>query len=132
MSTPSAHHYSIAEVAEELGLTLRALRFYESRGLISPERKLRSRLYSEEDLERLRLIVKLKRLGLSILEIKQLITKPGNGPYGLSAALHADLVQRGEAQKSEAEAALAELRLIAALFCPPNNPADHSVLEPAL
>jgi len=114
---PAQEFTKIREVAKELGLTLRALRFYEIKGLVSPKRQLRKRLYSNEDVEQLRLVVKLKGLGLSILEIKQLVKHPGNGPYGLSVTLYAELIERGEAQKLAAETALAQLRQIAGQFC---------------
>jgi len=110
------------EVAQELGLTLRALRFYETKGLVWPKRQLRSRLYSNEDIERLRLVVKLKGFALSILEIKQLLKNPGNGLYGLSEGVCAELVERGQAQKLAAEAALRELRQIAGSFRSQTDP----------
>jgi len=119
MSAHSSNGFStIAHVAQTLGLTHRALRFYEGRGLVFPKRVLRTRLYSDRDIERLRLILKLKAVGLSILEIKELIKNPGSGPYGLNEKLCAELIERSVAQKLTAETALAELRQIASHFRP--------------
>ena len=116
--SPPTGFTSIREVARELGVTLRAVRFYEAKGLVSPKRQMRNRLYTEGDVERLRLIMKLKSFGLSILEIKELITKPGTGPYGLSAEIYAELVERAETQKCAAETALAQLGEVDAHFRP--------------
>ncbi|NRP70672.1 Mercuric resistance operon regulatory protein [Ensifer psoraleae] len=63
-----------AECAERLGLTVRALRVYESRGLISPRRTGKNwRLYGAEEFARLNEIVALKRLGLSLSRITALL-----------------------------------------------------------
>ncbi|MBN9459004.1 MAG: MerR family transcriptional regulator [Bosea sp.] len=62
--------YGIGQMAAEFGLTLRALRFYEQRGLIKPTRKGRERLYSDADRERIRRIVELTGLGFSLREIQ--------------------------------------------------------------
>lgn len=66
---------SIAEVAAEFKLTHRALRFYEGRGLISPQRAGRHRIYSDRDRNDVRLIVRLTRMGFTLDQIKRLIGK---------------------------------------------------------
>ena len=53
-STADAGFLTIREVCEELGVTLRALRFYEAQGLIAPKREQRRRFYYTKDVERLR------------------------------------------------------------------------------
>ena len=58
--------YTISELAREYDLTPRAIRFYEDQQLIAPERKGRSRIYSERDRVRLKLILRGKRLGFSL------------------------------------------------------------------
>ncbi|MGH2351481.1 MAG: MerR family transcriptional regulator [Chloroflexota bacterium] len=66
----------IGEVSQRTGLTQRALRYYESLGLLDPPTRLEGgfRLYSEQDLGRLERIVALKRLlGFSLAEIKQIM-----------------------------------------------------------
>lgn len=62
--------YSISEMAAEFGVTLRTLRFYEGRGLLSPARNGMARVYSEADRARLREILEMKRLGFTVSEIK--------------------------------------------------------------
>lgn len=64
---------SITQTAEEFGVSLRTLRFYESKGLIKPLRIGTSRLYTSDDRVRLRLIATGKRLGFSLAQIHELI-----------------------------------------------------------
>ena len=75
---------TIRAVCDELGVTLRTLRFYEAQGLIAPKREPRRRFYYATDVERLRAIMRLKSLGLSIREIREVLQSPGDGPYGLN------------------------------------------------
>ncbi|HEY9055533.1 MAG TPA: MerR family DNA-binding transcriptional regulator [Aurantimonas sp.] len=65
--------FKIGDLSKEFGVTLRTLRFYEDRGLLSPERRGTTRLYSRQDRVRLRLILLAKTLGFSLTEAKQLI-----------------------------------------------------------
>src|SRR5436853_7654679 len=65
--------FTIGELSREFGVTLRALRFYENKGLISPQRDGLSRLYSQGDRTRLALILKGKKLGFTLGEIRQMI-----------------------------------------------------------
>lgn len=65
--------YGIAELAKEFGVTTRTVRFYEDKGLISPTREGQRRIYSPRDRVRLRLIMRGKRLGLTLDEIAELI-----------------------------------------------------------
>jgi DNA-binding transcriptional MerR regulator len=109
-STADAGFLTIREVCEEVGVTLRALRFYEAKGLIAPKREHMNRFYQTKDVKRLRKIVKLKSLGLSLREIRELLRSPGDGPYGLTANLCKELIERLSAQRDAVEAALAQLR----------------------
>jgi DNA-binding transcriptional MerR regulator len=59
-------------LAKEFGVTLRAIRFYEDRGLIRPARKGKNRIYSKRDRVRLRLTLRGRRLGLTLSEIREL------------------------------------------------------------
>jgi DNA-binding transcriptional MerR regulator len=71
-----AHTYSISDLAKEFDLTTRAMRFYEDMGLLQPERTGpggRSRVYSGRDRTRLKLTLRAKRLGLSLVEAKDII-----------------------------------------------------------
>ena len=66
-------NYTIGELAREFGITPRAIRFYEDEGLLTPTRAGRNRVYAKRDRVRLRLILRGKRLGLSLAEIGELI-----------------------------------------------------------
>src|SRR5262245_19621747 len=94
---------TIREVRQELGLTFRALRFYEATGLVEPKRQGRRRLYPTKDVERLRKIVKLKTLGLTLREIGELLQSPADGPHGLNANLCEKVFKRLSKQRAEAE-----------------------------
>jgi DNA-binding transcriptional MerR regulator len=65
--------FKIGDLSKEFGVTLRTLRFYEDRGLLAPERRGTTRLYSRHDRTRLRLILLAKTLGFSLTEAKQMI-----------------------------------------------------------
>src|SRR5215813_9103661 len=75
--TPAARDnlriYSIAELAREFAVTPRTIRFYEDEGLIKPRRQGLTRLYSSGDRTRLSWILRGKRLGFSLAEIKELL-----------------------------------------------------------
>lgn len=63
--------YTVTQLADELGLTPRALRFYEDKGLIAPRRAGTTRVYTHRDRARMILILRGKRLGFSLLEIRE-------------------------------------------------------------
>jgi DNA-binding transcriptional MerR regulator len=65
--------YTIAELAQEFDVTPRAIRFYEERGLLSPGRSGNARVYGARDRARLRLVLRGKRLGFSLAEIRELL-----------------------------------------------------------
>jgi DNA-binding transcriptional MerR regulator len=67
------HQYTISDLSEEFGVTARALRFYEDEGLISPIRRGLSRVYTKRDRARLAWILRAKRVGFSLAEIRELI-----------------------------------------------------------
>ncbi|MFT5707127.1 MAG: DNA-binding transcriptional MerR regulator [Oceanospirillaceae bacterium] len=64
--------YSISELAAEFDLTTRSIRFYEDHDLLKPTRRGQTRIYSRQDRVQLKLILRGKRLGFSLLEIKEL------------------------------------------------------------
>lgn len=66
--------YSIGELAREFAVSLRTLRFYEDKGLISPRREGTTRIYSRRDRARLRLVLTGKRVGFSLGEIREMLT----------------------------------------------------------
>jgi DNA-binding transcriptional MerR regulator len=63
----------IQEVAQSLGITTRTLRFYEDKGLIEPRRVGTARIYTRREVARMQLILRGKRLGFSLREIKQFL-----------------------------------------------------------
>ncbi|WP_161992841.1 MerR family transcriptional regulator [Aureimonas leprariae] len=65
--------YRIGDLANEFGISLRSLRFYEARGLLQPARRGTTRLYSQDDRRRLRLILLCKLLSFSLTEIRQIV-----------------------------------------------------------
>ena len=65
--------FSISELAQEFALTTRAIRFYEDEGLLAPTRRGRTRVYGPRERTRLKLILRGKRLGLSLVEIREIL-----------------------------------------------------------
>jgi DNA-binding transcriptional MerR regulator len=63
-------YYSVTELAKELGVTPRAIRFYEAKGLVAPQRAGGARVYTHRDRGRLILILRGKKLGFSLREIR--------------------------------------------------------------
>ena len=64
---------TIGEVAERSGVAASALRFYEDKGLLSPRRQGLNRLYSRRDRARLKLVLLGKRMGFTLVEIRELL-----------------------------------------------------------
>ncbi len=76
MVSSSAATYTISDLAKEFDLTTRAMRFYEDMGLLQPQREGaggRNRVYTARDRTRLKLTLRAKRLGLSLVEAKEII-----------------------------------------------------------
>lgn len=67
------HQYSISDLSEEFQVTARALRFYEDEGLISPIRRGLTRVYTKRDRARLAWILRAKRVGFSLSDIREMI-----------------------------------------------------------
>ena len=65
--------YRIGDLAKEFAVTLRTLRFYEDRGLITPRRAGSTRLYSNKDRARLKMILLAKRVGFSLVDIHDIM-----------------------------------------------------------
>ena len=106
--------WTIAEVAEQFGVTHRTVRYYEDQGLVSPERRGTQRLYHPRDTVRLDLVLRGRRLGFALEEIRRIVDmydqQPGEAgqlTYLLAqiADRRADLDQR----RRDVEDALAEL-----------------------
>ncbi|MBI1415738.1 MAG: MerR family DNA-binding protein [Limimaricola sp.] len=106
---------TISEMCAAFGVTPRALRFYESKELLFPIRQGQKRLFTKRDRARLKLILRGKRFGFSLEEIRQLLDLYHMGDSQLTqlsrtldlARLHlADM----EAQRAELDEAIAELK----------------------
>ena len=67
------HQYSISDLSEEFKVTARALRFYEDEGLIAPIRRGLTRVYTKRDRARLAWILRAKRVGFSLSDIREMI-----------------------------------------------------------
>lgn len=111
--------FSIGDLSREFGITLRALRFYEDKGLLSPRRDGMTRLYSEADRRRLEVILKGKHLGFTLAEIRALVAAHDGQRDGQEAGLSlsrdrclSQLAQL-ERQRTEIDAAILELRSMA-------------------
>ena len=105
---------TIAEVAEEFGVTHRTVRYYEAEGLISPERRGTTRVFHPRDRVRLGLVLRGKRLGFPLEEIRRIIDMYDEvpGEAGQLEYLLGQIDQRRaelEARRADIEAALAEL-----------------------
>ena len=106
--------FSISELAAEFEVTSRALRLYEEEGLLEPERVGTRRVYSESNRTRLRLILRGKRLGWSLGEIRELfdLYDSSHGEEAQLELMLDKLTQRRdtlEAQRRDIDHALAEL-----------------------
>ncbi len=66
--------YNISQLAAEFDVTTRTIRFYEDEGLLTPLREGNRRIFNERDRVRLKLILRGKRLGFSLSEIRELFT----------------------------------------------------------
>ena len=117
-SNDAAGGFTISDLARDFGVTLRTLRFYEDKGLLSPRRVNGTRIYTRRDRARLTLIIRSKAIGASLAEIRQYLDM--YGPHGEGRAQQLKYVlQRtdraiAELQQKRAhiDATLAELRLI--------------------
>lgn len=100
---------SIAEMSETFGVTLRALRFYEEKGLLRPERRGARRFYGARDIGRMRVILQAKRIGLTLIEIREVISLV-EGKMGRAAQLQAlrEICARQEEILKEQQAQLSD------------------------
>lgn len=107
---------TIGEVARQFGVTLRALRFYEGKRLITPQRHGAVRIYRRSDRERLTLILTGRRLGFTLAEIGDLLGKPHGQGLHLTREQCMAQINLLEQQKRGIEMAIAELREICTAF----------------
>lgn len=109
-----ARTWTIAELAEEFGVTHRTIRFYEDRGLVTPQRRGTHRVYHPRDRVRLALVLRGKRLGFDLAQIRRIVDMYDEAPGEagqLSYLLDQIDARRGELEQRRAdiETTLAEL-----------------------
>jgi DNA-binding transcriptional MerR regulator len=107
--------FSIADLAKEFGISTRAIRFYETKGLLSPERLGATRIFRRRDRARLILILRGKRLGFSLRDISDYLTLY-DADRTQQVNLLADKVDERiallERQRDDLETTISELREI--------------------
>ena len=117
MATDGELH-GITDLAREYGISLRAIRFYEDKGLLAPRRVNGSRVYSRRDRARLALILRSKAIGASLAEIKHYLDLYGTHGEGRTQQMRYVIKRTDEAidelerKRAHIEAMLAELRVI--------------------
>ncbi|GGD89620.1 MerR family transcriptional regulator [Aureimonas endophytica] len=94
-------YYTITELTREFDVSTRTIRFYEDEGLIAPVRRGRTRLFRQSDRTLLRMILRGKRLGFSIAEIREII-QMYKEPPGEAGQLRA-IIRRVEERRKELE-----------------------------
>jgi DNA-binding transcriptional MerR regulator len=94
--------YGITELAQEYGISLRAIRFYEDKGLLAPRRINGGRAYTRRDRVRLGLILRGKAVGMSLAEIEHILSLYGDHGEGHAQQLEY-LVGRIDAAMAELE-----------------------------
>lgn len=107
--------FAIADLAKEFGISTRAIRFYESKGLLSPERVGATRVFRRRDRARLILILRGKRLGFSLRDISDYLSLY-DADRSQQVHLLAEKVDERlallERQRHDLETTIAELREI--------------------
>jgi DNA-binding transcriptional MerR regulator len=110
--------FGITELCKEFGISLRALRFYEDKGLVAPRRVNGARVYTRRDRARLALILRAKDIGSPLSEIKRYLDLYGDHGEGRAEQL-SYVIQRTdtaieelEQKRTQIDATLAELRVI--------------------
>ncbi|TVR07842.1 MAG: MerR family DNA-binding transcriptional regulator [Salinarimonadaceae bacterium] len=113
-SGSETREYLISDLSQEFGVTLRALRFYEDRGLISPRRIGTMRIYDARDRERLGVILKGKQLGFTLAEIQEMLAGDQGGSGRIDLRLSLDKIDEQiahlEWQRAEVDSAIEELQ----------------------
>lgn len=110
--------FGITELCQEFGITLRALRFYEDKGLLSPRRINGARVYTRRDRARLALILRAKAIGSPLSEIKRYLDLYGDHGEGRSQQLTYVIdrtdtaIAELERKRAQIDETLAELRVI--------------------
>lgn len=110
---PERDNFGISDLCTEFGVTARALRFYEDEGLISPERRGTTRVYSHRDRARLAWILRGKRVGFSLADIREML----------------DLYDLGDGRRTQRDATIARCRERIALLEAQKRDIDAAIAE---
>ena len=107
--------FTIRQLTKEFGVTARTLRFYEDEGLIAPERRGQTRIYSARDRVRIILILRGRRVGFALAEIREILDLYDVHDGGVRQTMHArkkfeEQLHKLERQKVDIEESLVELR----------------------
>src|SRR5499427_469611 len=112
--TATGEVLTISQIADKFGLTPRALRFYESKGLLAPAREGRGRIYTHADQQHVALILKGRKLGFTIAEIAEMVAAEEGraSPQALKLTREkcVEQIAQLEARLRETNEALSELR----------------------
>ena len=114
LSIADSRTFSISELAREFGITPRALRFYEDKDMLHPARDGMTRVYSHRDRGRVKIIVRLKRLGLPLADIREILDLYGledgqRAQMRMSLVKFQNQIKELESQREDIEMALQEL-----------------------
>ena len=114
LSIADSRTYSISELAREFGIAPRALRFYEDKDMLHPARDGMTRVYSHRDRGRVKIIVRLKRLGLPLADIREILDLYGledgqRAQMRMSLVKFQNQIKELESQREDIEMALQEL-----------------------
>ena len=122
---------TIGELAAVAGVTSRALRFYQSKGLLAPNRDGNARIYSLADRNRLDLILQGKRLGFTLREIREILAahdRNNSSILPINRQRCAEQIKFLERQREDLEQAICELRQIySGRFWDPLAPGQSAV-----
>lgn len=117
-SAPSEQLYGITELCAEFGISQRAIRFYEDKGLLAPRRVNGARIYGQRERARLKLILRAKAIGSKLVDIKQFLDLYGHHGEGRARQLQWTLERTDaaivelEQKRAHIDVTLTELRLI--------------------
>jgi DNA-binding transcriptional MerR regulator len=109
----ASRSYTITDLAEAFAITPRSIRFYEDEGLIAPERRGQSRIYSARDVARLAWVLRGKRVGFSLADIREML----------------DLYDAGDGRASQRAITLEKCRARLATLEAQRADLDHVITE---
>ncbi|MCO4758354.1 MerR family DNA-binding transcriptional regulator [Pontibacterium sp.] len=103
--------YSISELSQEFDVTTRSIRFYEDQSLLTPGRRGQTRIYTSQDRVRLKLILRGKRLGFSLAEIRELFSLWDETTSGSEKQLSLLLIKISE-KRAELEQQIKDIAMV--------------------